>query len=326
MVPLSIGVSDTMPAVPDSMRIQAPLTFSQPCYRSTRLHHWLRAGILLLALMLAGCSQNTKKEDPSGLSINGIDLQVKMSANVFIPPPAPPVSEQRRRIYVLGTNTSTAQAANERLQPLLVEQLLRRGYLITNNPADAQYMLLYNVLYVGKEVRDLSTITAVSAGVGGAAVAATIGRNNQTVQNAGIGGLVGTVTGAVTGHYFETNTFEQVVDLQIRERQPATPPPLPPAEAQRIAVEKAIRQVNLALGLGDIHAEAMPAVDHPAPASADNWQLYNSQVVGFASNLRLQFKDAEPVLFQAMAREISGIFWDINQLPGNAAPAMPSRN
>lgn len=315
-----------MPAVPNSMRIQTSLTLSQPCYRPTGLRRWLRAGILLLmAWALAGCGQNTKKEDPSGLSINGIDLQVKMSANVFIPPPAPPVSEQRRRIYVLGTNTSTAQAANERLQPLLVEQLLRRGYLITNNPADAQYMLLYNVLYVGKEVRDLSTITAVSAGVGGAAVAATIGRNNQTVQNAGIGGLVGTVTGAVTGHYFETNTFEQVVDLQIRERQPATPPPLPPAEAQRIAVEQAIRQVNLALGL-DIHAEAIPAADHPTPASADNWQLYNSQVVGFAGNLRLQFKDAEPVLFQAMAREISGIFWDINQLPGNAAPAMPPRN
>ncbi|HMU90236.1 MAG TPA: complement resistance protein TraT [Pseudomonadales bacterium] len=278
------------------------------------------ACLLLITLVVAGCGQNVKKEDPSGLSVNGIDLQVKMSANLFIPPPLPPVAESQRRIYLIGTNTSTAQAANERLQPLLIEQLLRRGYLITDNPAEARYMLLYNVLYVGKEVRDLSTITAVSAGVGGAAVAATIGRNNETVQNAGIGGLVGTVTGAVTGHYFETNTFEQVVDLQIRERQPAVPAPLPPEETKRLAVERAIRQVNLALGLGELHTETTPETDQRLPPSSDNWQLYSSQVVGFATRLRLQFEEAEPLLFQAMAREISGLFWDLHQLPGNTAP------
>jgi hypothetical protein len=248
-----------------------------------------------------------------------------MSANVFIPPLAPPVPEARRRIYVVGTNTSTVHSANDRLQPLLLQQLAQRGYLITNNPADAHYMLLYNVLYVGKEVRDLSTVTALATGVGGAAVAATVGRRNEVVQNAGIGGLVGTVTGAVTGHYFETNTYELVVDLQIRERQPAVPPPLPPAEAQRLAADKAFRQVNVVLDLLDPQSESAAAADRHTPASSDSWQLYNSQVVGFASKVRLPFKEAEPVLFQAMAREMSGIFWDLNRLPGNSAPAAAPR-
>jgi len=241
------------------------------------------------------------------------------------PPLAPPVPEARRRIYVVGTNTSTVHSANDRLQPLLLQQLAQRGYVITHNPADAHYMLLYNVLYVGKEVRDLSTVTALATGVGGAAVAATIGRRNEVIQNAGIGGLVGTVTGAVTGHYFETNTYELVVDLQIRERQPAVPPPLPPAEAQRIAVEQAFRQVNAVLGLADSQIESAATTDRHTPASPDSWQLYNSQVVGFASKLRLSFQEAEPLLFQAMAREMSGIFWDLNRQPGNAAPTAAPR-
>ncbi|HET7687162.1 MAG TPA: complement resistance protein TraT [Candidatus Macondimonas sp.] len=281
--------------------------------------------LLLLVLALAGCGRNAKKDDPSGLSVNGVDLEVKMSANVFIPPLAPPVPEARRRIYVVGTNTSTVHSANDRLQPLLLQQLAQRGYVITHNPADAHYMLLYNVLYVGKEVRDLSTVTALATGVGGAAVAATIGRRNEVIQNAGIGGLVGTVTGAVTGHYFETNTYELVVDLQIRERQPAVPPPLPPAEAQRIAVEQAFRQVNAVLGLADSQIESAATTDRHTPASPDSWQLYNSQVVGFASKLRLSFQEAEPLLFQAMAREMSGIFWDLNRQPGSAAPTAAPR-
>ena len=222
---------------------------------------------------------------------------------------------------MVGTNTSTIHSANDRLHPLLLAELTRRGYTVTPNPADAHYMLLYNVLYVGKEVRDLSTVTALATGVGGAAVAATIGRRNEVVQNAGIGGLVGTVTGAVTGHYFETNTYELVVDLQIRERQPAAPPPLPPAEAYRRAADEAFRQVNAVLGLQTAQFETAPALDRHTPPSADSWELYNSQVVGFASKLRLTFKEAEPLLFQAIAREVSGIFWDLNRLPGGAAPA-----
>lgn len=300
-------------------RRRAPWTLGTP-------RGWARVGILvLLVLALVGCGRNAKKDDPSGLSVNGVDLEVKMSANVFIPPLAPPVPEARRRIYVVGTNTSTVHSANDRLQPLLLLQLAQRGYVITNNPADAHYMLLYNVLYVGKEVRDLSTVTALATGVGGAAVAATIGRRNEVIQNAGIGGLVGTVTGAVTGHYFETNTYELVVDLQIRERQPAVPPPLPPAEAQRIAADQAFRQVNAVLGLGNSQIESAAATDRHTPASPDSWQLYNSQVVGFASKLRLTFKDAEPLLFQAMAREMSGIFWDLNRQPGSAAPTAAPR-
>ena len=73
------------------------------------------------------------------------------------------------------------------------------------------------------------------------------------------------------------------------------------------------------------YIESATATDRHTPASPDSWQLYNSQVVGFASKLRLSFQDAEPLLFQAMAREMSGIFWNLNRQPGSAAPIAAPR-
>jgi len=315
-----------MPVENDIIPRVTPGSFRRPQARTPRARWRYSILLIVLTLSVAGCARNAKKDDPSGLTVEGVNLEVRMSSNVFIPPVAPPIPETQRRVYVVGTNTSTIQSANDRLHPLLLQRLAERGYRLTNNPADAHYMLLYNVLYVGKEVQDLSTVTALATGVGGAAVAATVGRRNEVIQNAGIGGLVGTVTGAVTGHYFETNTYELVVDLQIRERQPAIPPPLPPAEAYRLAADRAFRDVNTVLGLSETHIESAPLIDRHTPASPDSWDLYNSQVVGFASKLRLTFKEAEPLLFQAMAREISGIFWDLNRLPGSAAPTTPGRS
>ena len=270
---------------------------------------------------LAGCA-STKGADPSGLSHEGIDLRVKMSSNIFLPPLAKPVPAEKTRVHLAGTNTSSAYNANARLHPLLVDAMRKRGYQVVDNPAKAHYVLLYNVLYVGKEVQDLSTVTTVASGIGGAAVAATIGRDSDVVRNAGIGGVVGTLAGAVTGHYFETRTYEIVVNVQLRERQPAPPPQLSPSEAARRRIEAAIRDVNRTLK----YVEISEAAETPARlrTADDSWQIHNTQVIGFASDLRLEFEDAEPVLFRTMSREISGLFWDLNdQNQALYSPANP---
>jgi len=271
-------------------------------------------GLSLLGLM-SGCANRHTEDDKSGLSEQGIKLQVKMSSNAFIAPITTPVTQERRQVYILGTNTSSAINANQELYPLLVKELQRRGYVPVSDANKAHYMLLYNVLYVGKEVSDLSTLTTVASGVAGAAVAATVGRDNEIVQNAGLGALVGTVAGAVTGHYFETNTYELVVDIQIRERQPPPPPTITPTEAHQREIEQAFRQVNASLGQLVTMDQAVTATEVRTTLANDTWQQYNNQVVGYASALRLQFKDATPVLFRTIAREIAGIFWDLSIHP-----------
>ncbi len=290
---------------------------SFPSRRASTCNFIFGLCFLTLLLLLGGCANRHAKDDKSGLSEEGVDLQVKMSSNAFIAPVTAPVNQEKRQIYILGTNTSSAINANQHLYPLLVKELQRRGYVPVSDPNQAHYMLLYNVLYVGKEVSDLSTLTTVASGVAGAAVAATVGRDNEVVQNAGLGALVGTVAGAVTGHYFETNTYELVVDIQIRERQPPAPPPITPTDAHKREIELAIRQVNASLGHVMVNQE-VPAPEVRTASPNDSWQQYNNQVVGYASALRLQFNEATPALYRTIAREISGIFWDISDQPATS--------
>ena len=155
-----------MPVENDIIPRVTPGSFRRPQARTPRARWRYSILLIVLTLSVAGCARNAKKDDPSGLTVEGVNLEVRMSSNVFIPPVAPPIPETQRRVYVVGTNTSTIQSANDRLHPLLLQRLAERGYRLTNNPADAHYMLLYNVLYVGKEVQDLSTVTALATGVG----------------------------------------------------------------------------------------------------------------------------------------------------------------
>lgn len=258
----------------------------------------------------AGCA--SKPPDTSGLSHDGIDLAVRMSANVFLPPASKPVPDTKKRVYLAGTNTSSALNANANLHPRLAASLSERGYQVVTDPASAHYVLLYNVLYVGKEVTDLSTVTAVASGIGGAAVAAATA-GNDVVRDAGIGGLVGTLAGAVTGGYFETRTYEIVVNVQLSERQPTPPPAISASETTRRRVEAAIRDVNKTLKYVETTDAPIASATTPVPAAdAAPWQIYNTQVAGFASDLRLEFAEAEPLLFDVIAREISGVFWDLS--------------
>lgn len=289
--------------------------------RPHALDHRLAAGALFTAFtLIAGCA--SKAPDTSGMSHDGIDLAVRMSANVFLPPLSKPVAAAKRRVFLAGTNTSSAVNANARLHPLLVTALLERGYEVVNDPAAAHYVLLYNVLYVGKEVTDLTTVTAVGSGLGGAAVAAASG-DNDIVRNAGIGGLVGTLAGAVTGNYFETRTYEIVVNAQLSEREATPPPAISASEATRRRIGAAIRDVNRTLKYVETADVASPGASATAGDTASSefggnsgsnasWHIYNTQVAGFASDLRLEFDQAEPLLFQVISREISGLFWDIS--------------
>jgi len=269
-----------------------------------------------LAVFCAGCTSSyaAKKADKSGLEVDGVSLRVKMMNNMFLPPLPQNVPREKRLIFLKGTNTSTSPEVDDRMLPQIQSTLIRRGYILVNDPEKANYILLFNVLYIGKEVQDLSTLTTISSGVAGAAVAATVGKENEIVRNAGIGALAGTITGTVTGHYFETSTYQVVVDLQIQERRPPAPPALTSNDLIRKEIEQSIRLVNAHLKYvePDTEMSSLTLMN----VEADRWQTYNNQVVGYASDVRLKYEKAEPTLLKAISKEISGLFWELSPVPG----------
>ncbi len=87
-----------------------------------------------------------------------MQLSAQMSSSIFLQPVAP----NQRVVFVEGHNTSSAQ--NLGFQSLVSQDLLRRGYRLTNNPSHAEYMLMYNVLYVGKQQANYTADGALAGG------------------------------------------------------------------------------------------------------------------------------------------------------------------
>jgi hypothetical protein len=164
-------------------------------------------------LAFSGCASmsgtTSSTTSASGMSAGNMNLQTKMSSSIFLQPVPP----SEKVVYVRATNTSSASGLN--FKAALEQALIARGYRITNNPQDAYFMLMSNVLYLGKETHAYTAAGALAGGFGGALVGSRYGSAGSTIG----GGLVGGLIGAAIGAAFQHKKYMMVVDIQLEQRQ-----------------------------------------------------------------------------------------------------------
>ncbi len=229
-------------------------------------------------LGLAGCATGPAPQgtSASGLSAGHMQLSAQMSSSIFLQPVAP----DKRVVFIEGHNTSSAQ--NLGFNSLVDQDLVSRGYRITNDPTDAEYMLMYNVLYVGKQQADNTAAGALAGGFGGALASAAADGNAGTTAAYG---LAGTLVGGVVGHFLSEKTYMMVVDLQLEQRQ---------------AGVYTTSQTNAQQGIGGSTSTSVSAVK--------NWMIYRDRIVAQAHGLDLAFSYATPALSHEVGGEITGLF------------------
>lgn len=236
--------------------------------------------LLAPALVLAGCATASgpapQSASSSGLSAGNMKLSVQMSSSIFLQP----VSSSKRTVFVSGHNTSGAQGLS--FTGLIKKKLLEKGYTIANDPAKAQYMLMYNVLYVGKQNRNYTAVGALGGSFGGALIGAAAGGNDTTTL---AGALTGAVAGGIVGDLLSQNRYMMVVDIQLEQRQTGT---------------YTKTSTNAAQGT----ASTVSAYN----SGVRNWMIYRDRIVGQAKGTGLMFDYATPAMSKEVAGEISGIF------------------
>ncbi len=142
-----------------------------------------------------------------------MQLSAQMSSSIFLQPVGP----SKRVVFIDGHNTSSAQ--NLGFQALVTQDLQRRGYRITQTPSHAEYMLMYNVLYVGKQQASYTAAGALAGGFGGALTSALNGGN----AGADVGyGALGALVGGVVGHFIKHKQrgIQVVLSGKWREKPP----------------------------------------------------------------------------------------------------------
>ena len=230
------------------------------------------------ALGLAGCATGPAPQgtSSSGLSAGNMHLSAQMSSSIFLQPVAP----SKRVIFVEGHNTSSAQ--NLGFQSLVNGDLMRRGYQITNNPNRAEYMVMYNVRYIGVQRSSNTAAGALAGGFGGAIGSAAFGGNGGTTAAFG---LAGALVGGVVGHFLSQKAYMMAVDIQLEQRQ---------------AGVYTSSQTNAQQGIGGGTTTSTSGVK--------NWMIYRDRIVAQAHGLDLKFSYAAPALTHEVAGEISGLF------------------
>ncbi len=236
------------------------------------------AGILgIVVLQLSGCGAAH-----TAIKKRNLDVQTRMSETIFLEP----MAASQRVVFVDIRNTSDKEM---NLQPTIARELQMRGYTVTNDPQQANYVLQANVLQVGKA--DLrNSQQALDGGFGGAVVGATAGYAiSGANRDVAVAGLVGAALGVVGDALVEDTYYTMVTDVQIRERPSA-------GEVVTQTQAASIRQ-----------GTATSIRENVQGIKAD-WKTYRTRVVSTANKMNLEFEEAQPALQEALAKSLSGLF------------------
>ena len=239
------------------------------------------AAVLALGLSLGGCSAMDtaiKKRD--------LEVQTKMSETIFLEPVAP----QKRVIYLDIRNTSDQEMS---VKEGIVAAFKNRGYRVTDNPEEANYMLQGNILKVAKSTPNEASShlgSGFDSGLTGAAMGAgasyALGGSNRSTAGAA---LAGAAIGFVGDALVSDVMFVMVTDLQIRER---------PLEGE---VVTQTQKASLAQGSSTLTKQDIKG-------AKIEWKTYRTRIVSTANKMNLEFEEAKPSLESALIKSISGIF------------------
>ena len=240
----------------------------------------LKLIVLVLALLLpafafSGCATTAgPTTSASGLSSGNVALSTKMSSSIFLQPVAP----QDKIVYVSVRNTSTATGLNFRNE--LISALTSEGYSVTNNPKKANFMLMSNVLYIGKESQNYTVAGALAGGFGGGFIGSRYNSGTSMIA----GGALGALAGGIIGSMFQGKNYMMVVDIQLEQRQAGT---------------YTTNSTNASQGTASNITTYNSGVK--------NWAIYRDRIVSQASAMNLVFTSAEPLLKQQMAHSIANL-------------------
>ena len=215
-----------------------------------------------------------------------LKVETQMSKTIFLD-----IETQiARTVFVDIRNTSDKEID---VKALLVGKLQAKGYVVTNTPSEAFYILQGSILYVGKA--DPSALReslyggyggAIAGSLGGAVVGGATHGFGGAAMGAGIGALAGGVGELVAGSLVKDVTYTIITDLMISER----------------SVDKVAQTVQSNLRQGTASKILQTS------ESTVERKRYQTRIASSANKVNLKFEEALPPMMEGLARSISGIF------------------
>ena len=246
---------------------------------------WFSLSGLMLVLLLGGCAAVH-----TSIAKKDLDVQTKMSDSIFLDPVGP----DKRSIFVQVRNTS--DKANFDIEAPIKAAMAAKGYRVTDDPEQAHYKLLAQVLQVSN-ASPTAAESAVRGGYGGpilagAATGALIGGAAGGYRGAAYGGAAGALVGGVATTVADASvkdvTYMVITDIQISEK------------AREGVIGRRDAQVDASQGVGGRERQTFSEVTDE--------KRYRTRIVSTANKVNLSYEEAAPELTQGLARSLAGMF------------------
>jgi len=240
----------------------------------------------------------------SGCATTELQTNAKMTQSVFINP----VAKSKRLIFVSSKNTS-GQKIN--LERSIINELQAKGYTIVDDPEQATYILMMNVLYCDKKQENNAVAGAVGAGAAGAGIAAYNGGGAGKTIGVGLGAAV---VGGLLAKATEDTIYQMQVDIMIRERASGKVY----TSSATANGQTSVRDSNKA-GFTNSFAGNIANTDasgklnsNMASATAQQYETnyieHKTMLFAEATKMNLTLDEATPILERQIANQIAGLF------------------
>lgn len=240
--------------------------------------------ILLLLLLSSGCAAIHTK-----VSKKHLDVQTKMSDSIFLEP----VSPKKRVIFIQVRNTS--DKPNFNIEQALKTAISAKGYRVTDDPGEAHFKLLAQILSVEKTSPTAADAAlhggyggVLGGGISGIVIGGVAGGRRGAVIGAGAGALAGGLLSTIVNASVKDVTYMVITDIQISEK------------ARSDVIGKRNQRVDSSQGIGGREQQTFSAVT--------NEKRYRTRVVSTANKANLQYEEAAAELTMGLARSLSGLF------------------
>lgn len=248
----------------------------------------MMVSIPLAGILFTGCAAptftkvgTTATGEKVAITKKDVHAKTKMSETIFLEPVAP----QYQVIYFKFRNTSDEEL--EIAQKLKAE-FEDKGFVVTNNPSKAHFMVQANLLKVGEmDENEQKNYLASGFGVGAAAAGVTM-LTGGGYGRAGTAGLIGAVVGmGIEAARVKDVHYAMVTDVEIRQR---------PMKGEKVTQNDSM---SGQMGKGSVSRQS---------STVDNvqWKKYRTRIVSSAYAPGLDFEQARPFLEDGLVKALSG--------------------
>jgi len=245
----------------------------------------------------------------TGCATTELQTQAKMTRTIFLDP----VAKNQKTVFISVKNTS-GNGVN--LTGSTTDGLEKKGYMVVDDPSQAKYILMVNVLFANNLKED-NTGKGVVAGstaglIGGMASG---GSGGGDVKARIVGVVVGAVAGGLIAHSMEDDIYRMVVDIDIREKTNQKVTTINATTDGQSIVENQERAGLINDFAGNIKSKDGAGGkfdggtnEHKQQSYATNYIDKRTRVFAEAVKNHLKLKEALPILSKKVSQQIVAIF------------------